>query len=166
MTDTVRASVQVGPRKHELRDIEMPRIGPDDGLLRIEATGVCGSDVEQFEDESGRRPEPLIPGHELLGIVEIAGERAMERWGVKPGDRVALESFLPCRECDRCLKGEIMSCRKGRFYYGYTPLTTEPGLWGGYAEYAYLAPNALMHKVRRDIPAEVAVMYNPLGAGV
>src|SRR5256885_1829581 len=40
------------------------------------------------------------------------------------------------------------------------------GIWGGYAEYVYLHPNAILHPIRGDIPAEVAVMFNPLGAGV
>jgi threonine dehydrogenase-like Zn-dependent dehydrogenase len=59
-----------------------------------------------------------------------------------------------------------MSCPNRRGSYGYTPLHQEPSLWGGYSEYVYLHPNAILHPVRRDIPAEVAVMFNPLGAGV
>ena len=47
-----------------------------------------------------------------------------------------------------------------------TPLSREPSLWGGFAEYLYLHPWAILHKVRADIPAEIAVMFNPLGAGV
>lgn len=166
MPDMVRASVQVAPRTHELQEFPRPRIGDDDGLLRVEACGICGSDLEQFEDHGGRRATPCIAGHESLGIIEEIGERASQRWGIKAGDRVALESYLPCRACDMCQRGEFMSCRTGRFYYGYTPTATEPSLWGGYAQYIYLHPNTLLHKVRNDIPAEVAVMYNPLGAGV
>jgi threonine dehydrogenase-like Zn-dependent dehydrogenase len=166
MPDMVRASVQVAPRKHEIQEFPRPRIGPDDGLMRVEACGICGSDLEQYEDHGGRRNLPCIAGHESLGIIEEIGERASQRWGVKTGDRVALESYLPCRACDMCQRGEFMSCRTGRFYYGYTPTTNEPGLWGGYSQYIYLHPNTLLHKVRNDIPAEVAVLYNPLGAGV
>jgi len=160
----VRASVQTGPRKHELRELPRPSIGDEDALMRVEACGICGSDVEQFE--GGGRVGQAIPGHEPLGIIEEIGPRAAERWGVQPGDRVAVESYLPCRACDMCLRGELMSCRTGRFSYGYTSLDTAPGLWGGFAEYLYLHPNTLLHKVRNDIPAEVAVLYNPLGAGV
>ncbi|HLF79594.1 MAG TPA: zinc-binding dehydrogenase [Dehalococcoidia bacterium] len=166
MLGLVRASVQTGPRRHEVREFPRPQIGLDDGLLRVEACGICGSDIEQFEDESGRRPHDVIPGHEPLGIIEEVGERAAQRWGVKPGDRVALESYLPCAKCDQCLAGNYMSCRSGRFYYGFAPVSEAPSLWGGYAEYIYLHPNAIMHKVRNDLPADVAVMYNPLGAGV
>jgi threonine dehydrogenase-like Zn-dependent dehydrogenase len=166
MTDMVRASVQIAPRTHQLQEFPRPVIGPDDGLLRVEACGICGSDLEQFEDHGGRRTQPVIAGHESLGIVEEVGERAAQRWGVQPGDRVALESYLPCRDCDMCRRGEFMSCRSGGFAYGFFPTSREPALWGGYAQYIYLHPNTLLHKVRKDIPAEVAVLYNPLGAGV
>jgi|SRR5579875_137983 len=164
---TARAMVQTGPGAFELRTLPVPEIGPDEGLLRVEACGICGSDVEQYRGHLGR-PEmyPLIPGHEPLGIIEEVGERAAERWGVQPGDRVALEILIPCRSCDHCLTGRYMSCPHRRGAHGVTPLSREPGLWGGFAEYIYLHPNAILHRMRGDIPAEIAVMFNPLGAGV
>src|ERR1700758_2895324 len=88
----VRAAVQTGPLAYEIRSFERPRIGPDEGLLRVEACGVCGSDVEQYRGHLVRPGMfPLIPGHEPLGIIEEVGERAAERWGVSVGDRVAVE---------------------------------------------------------------------------
>jgi threonine dehydrogenase-like Zn-dependent dehydrogenase len=168
MAQMVRAAVKLGPRQIELRELPRPRTGPDDGLLRVEACGICGSDVESYKGElgGGRRP-PAIPGHEPLGIVEEVGERAAARWGVRPGDRVALEILIPCRSCDLCLTGRYMACRnRVGAYGGALPVDREPGLWGGYAEYLYLHPNAIVHRVRNDIPAELAVMFNPLGAGV
>ena len=86
----VRAMVQSGPRKLEMREFPRPKIGPDDGLVRIEACGICGSDVEQYRGhmwQEGRSPS--IPGHEPLGVIEEVGERAAARWGVEVGDRVA-----------------------------------------------------------------------------
>ncbi len=166
MTEMVRAVVQVGPRRLELREFPRPCVGPDDGLLRIEACGICGSDVEQYRGHLGADRPPSIPGHEPLGIVEEVGERAAARWGVQPGDRVALEILIPCRTCDLCLTGRYQACPNRRGGYGTTPLERPPALWGGFAEYVYLHPNAILHRVRNDIPAELAVMFNPLGAGV
>jgi threonine dehydrogenase-like Zn-dependent dehydrogenase len=166
MTQTVRAMVQVGPRHLELREFQRPRTGPDDGLLRIEACGICGSDVEQYRGHLGGDRPASIPGHEPLGIVEEVGERAAQRWGVQPGDRVALEILVPCRACDLCLTGRYQSCRNRQGGYGVTPISREPALWGGFSEYVYLHPNAILHRVRNDLPAEVAVMFNPLGAGI
>ena len=95
----VRAAVQVAPRQIELREFPRPQTGPDDGLLRVEANGICGSDVETYRGHLGGPRPAFIPGHEPLGIVEEVGERAAQRWGVQPGDRVALEVIVPCRSC-------------------------------------------------------------------
>ena len=119
--EMVRAAVQTGPEAYEIRELARPRIGDDDGLLRIEACGVCGSDVEQYRGHLVRPGMfPLIPGHEPLGIVEEVGARAAERWGVEPGDRVAVEILRPCRACDYCLTGRYMSCPNRDGAYGMT----------------------------------------------
>lgn len=165
MADMVRAVVMTAPRTFEMREFPRPVIGPDEGLLRIEACGICGSDVEQYKGHLGQRGLPMVPGHEPLGIIEEVGERAAQRWGVSPGDRVALEILIPCRNCDRCLTGRYMSCRNRKGSYGgYN--TGEPRLNGGFAEYIHLQPTSILHPISKDIPAEIAVMYNPLGAGV
>ena len=77
----------------------------------MEANGICGSDVETYKGHLGMHPDPFIPGHEPLGIIEEIGERAAQRWGVAPGDRVALEVIVPCRSCQLCLTGRYQSCR-------------------------------------------------------
>jgi threonine dehydrogenase-like Zn-dependent dehydrogenase len=166
MADTVRAAVQTGPRQIEIREFPRPPIGPDNGLLRVEANGICGSDVETYKGHLGNATEPFIPGHEPLGVIEEIGERAAQRWGVGVGDRVALEILVPCRSCQRCLTGRYQSCRNRTVGHGVTPLTVEPGLWGGLAEYIYLSPGAILHPVDKTLPAELAVMFNPIGAGV
>src|SRR5437773_11561805 len=118
MADMVRAAVQTAPRTFEMRDFPRPVIGPDEGLLRIEACGICGSDVEQYKGHLGQRSLPMVPGHEPLGIIEEVGERAAGRWGVRPGDRVALEILIPCRSCDLCLTGRYMACKNRNGSYG------------------------------------------------
>ena len=163
MKRTTAAMVQTGPRKLELRSFPLPEIGDEDALLRIEACGICGSDVEQYHGAL-RLPFPLIPGHEPLGIIERIGDRAAQRWGVDVGDRVAVETMLACKFCDACLGGRYHLCRTRRIY-SYIPLDQEPGLWGAYAEYMYVAPNSVVHKVDRSLPPELAVLFNPLGAG-
>jgi len=168
LADTIRAVVQTGPRQMEMREFPRPVIGPDDGgLLRVEACGICGSDVEQYRGNLSSQWLPMVPGHEPLGIIEEVSDSAAARWGVRPGDRVAVEILIPCRSCDLCLAGRYMSCRhRIGSHGGSNPPERGLGPWGGFAEYIHLHPNAILHKVRGDIPAEVAVMYNPLGAGV
>ncbi len=167
MPATTRAIVQTGPRQLELRELPIPAIDDDSALLRVEACGICGSDVEQY---TGTLPArwPLIPGHEPLGIIEQIGDRAAKRWGVNAGDRVAVEVLIPCGHCRACIDGRYQVCRGrggGMFGYSYVPLSHPPGLWGAYADYMYLDPHSLVHPMRKDTPASIAVMFNPLGAG-
>ncbi|RMF22463.1 MAG: alcohol dehydrogenase [Deltaproteobacteria bacterium] len=159
--------VQTGPRRLEPRRIGLPRIGEDDGLLRVEACGICGSDCEQFDGLLPLR-FPLVPGHEPLGIIERIGDRAAGRWGVSAGDRVVVEPILSCGGCRLCRQGKRHLCDwngKGFRCYSYIPLEVPPGLWGGYAEYMYLAPQSVLRRIDPSVPTELAVLYNPLGAG-
>ena len=166
MPRTTRAIVQTGTRALELRELPVPEIGDDDALLRVEACGICGSDAEQYAGVIPVRL-PLIPGHEPLGVIERIGDRAAKRWGVNVGDRVAVETLIPCSHCAACRAGQYQRCRGrgGMFGHGYVPLSRAPGLWGAYAEYMYLDPHSIVHPIRADIPAGIAVMFNMLGAG-
>ncbi|GHF49729.1 threonine dehydrogenase-like Zn-dependent dehydrogenase [Amycolatopsis bartoniae] len=167
MAETVRAAVQTGPRGIEIREFPRPEIGPDDGLLRVEANGICGSDVETYKGHLGYGDRgPFIPGHEPLGVIEEIGERAAARWGVEPGDRVALEVIVPCHACQQCLTGRYQSCPNRKYGHGVTGIDVEPAIWGGLAEYLYLSPGSVLHRIERSVPVEVAAMFNPLGAGV
>ena len=166
MTDMVRAAVQVAAKQIEIREFPRPQTGPDDGLLRVEANGICGSDVETYRGHLGGPRPAFIPGHEPLGIVEEVGEHAAERWGVQPGDRVAVEVIVPCRACRDCLTGRYQFCPKRKYGHGVTGVGTVPALWGGLAEYMYLSPTSVLHKVDNALPVEVAALYNAMGAGV
>ena len=157
------AIVQTGPRALEPRDLPIPEIDADTALLRIEACGICGSDYEQYEGVL-RTPTPLIPGHEPLGVIAKIGDRAAARWGVDVGDRVAVETMLSCRFCGPCLAGRYHLCESRRIY-SYIPLAEEPGLWGAYSEYMFLDANTLVHKIDPALAPEMAVLFNPLGAG-
>ena len=163
---TSRAIVQTAARQLELRELPLPDIDDDSALLRVEACGICGSDVEQYEGVIPVRL-PVVPGHEPLGTIARIGDRAAKRWRVDVGDRVAVESLIRCGHCRACLTGQYQVCRGrgGLFGHGYVPLSRAPGLWGAYADYMYLDPLSLVHRVRADIPASIAVMFNPLGAG-
>jgi threonine dehydrogenase-like Zn-dependent dehydrogenase len=86
---------------------------------------------------------------------------------VQAGDRVAVEILIPCRSCARCLAGNYMNCRNRiGSHGGGNPPERRDRLTGGYAEYIDLHPNSIVHPISKDLPAEIAVMFNPLGAGV
>ena len=170
MAAPVPAMVLTKPKTLEEREFVRPAIGADDGLLRIEACGICGSDYEQYEGaqppHEDYTPYPVIPGHEPLGIIEEIGANARQRWGVREGDRVAMRSGYGCGRCEACARWEPRRCATRGGTYGYTDVTRPPHLWGGYATHMYLSPYSVMKTVDPRIPAGVAVMFNPLAAGL
>jgi threonine dehydrogenase-like Zn-dependent dehydrogenase len=165
--------VLVGEQRLELDEFPLPDVGPDDGLLRVEACGLCGTDVEVYDGAMKPMGIPfgIIPGHEPVGIVERVGERAAERWGVQEGSRVVVEPLIGCGHCRACLTGKYRMCRtprEGTIVSGYSfiPTSTPPALWGAYSEYMYLDPGTVMHQVPLDVPAELAALYQPIAAGI
>ena len=157
------AMVQTAARTLEGREIPIPAISDDSAILRIEACGICGSDYEQYEGALSV-PMNVIPGHEPLGVIAAIGDKAAKRWGVDVGDRVAVETMLACHFCENCLAGRYHLCNSRRIY-SYIPLSDAPGLWGGYSQYMYLDPCSVLHKMDKKLPPEIAVIFNPLGAG-
>jgi threonine dehydrogenase-like Zn-dependent dehydrogenase len=166
MSRTSRVVVQTAPRKLEVRELAVPEIDDESAILRVEACGICGSDAEQY---AGVLPAsyPVVLGHEPLGVIERIGDRAARRWGVDVGDRVAVETLIPCGYCRACIAGRYQVCRGrgGMFGYSYVPLSHAPGLWGAYADFMFLDPHSIVHRIRSDLPPGIAVMFNPLGAG-
>jgi alcohol dehydrogenase len=163
----VDALVLEVPRALRRHALPLPAVGDDDGILRVEACGLCGTDHELYT--GAITPGfPFVPGHEAVGVIEAVGDRAAERWGVAAGDRVAVEVFLSCRSCARCRRGEYRHCERHGVadMYGMISAAKRPGLWGGYATHQYLAPDSMLLPVPGSLAPEVAVAFNPLGAGI
>lgn len=167
----IRAAVALEGKRIEVRELDLPPIPPEGGLLKIEAAGVCGADWPYFLNYPSSKG-PLILGHENVGFVAQVGKAAAERWAIKEGDRVALEEYLPCGYCEYCRGGEFRLCDAtdtllgDGVRYGSTPISIAPSLWGGYSQYQYLHPNAVFHKVPAHVPPEQAALALPLGNGV
>ena len=155
------------PRRLRAYDLPRPAIGDDAGLLRVEACGLCGTDHEQY---SGilRGGFAFVPGHEVVGVVEAVGPAAAGRWDVAVGDRVAVEVFQSCGACAPCVAGEYRHCRRHGIgdMYGFIPVDKPPGLWGGYADHQYLAPDSRVLRVPAALDPVIATAFNPLGAGI
>ena len=90
----------------EVREIEVDEPGPDDVLVRIAATGVCGSDLHLVRGE-WKRPAPMVLGHEGAGVLEAVGSRVV---GLAPGDRVVISWAPSCGECGPCRTGRPVAC--------------------------------------------------------
>ncbi|MDF3213687.1 MULTISPECIES: zinc-dependent alcohol dehydrogenase family protein [Mesorhizobium] len=89
-----------------LRDVDMPDIGSDELLVRIEACGVCGTDRHLFHGEFPCTP-PVTPGHEFSGIVEAIGKSVS---GFAIGDRVTGDPNIACGRCAHCHAGQVNLC--------------------------------------------------------
>lgn len=173
MSNVVRAAVKTDIETMEIREFGFPQLGDDDGLLRVESSGVGGSDPEMYRREN---TAPCIMGHENVGTVEKLGGAAAKRWGLKAGDRIALHEYLPCWHCHWCKQGDFRLCMEADFFnvkdrfntlrYGTCNADIAPHLWGGFAEYMYLAPNAVIHKIPAEMDARHATLAVPLGNGV
>jgi L-iditol 2-dehydrogenase len=87
-----------------LEERPMPEIGPGEMLMRIEASGICGSDVMEWYR---MKKAPLVLGHEVAGVVEKVGEGVTK---FRKGDRITAAHHVPCNTCRYCLKGEYSVC--------------------------------------------------------
>jgi threonine dehydrogenase-like Zn-dependent dehydrogenase len=169
MVEKAVAAAAVGDRRFELVELDLPPVGVADGLLRVEASGVCGSDFKKYRV---RDMSPTVLGHETVGRIERLGDVARRRWGVSEGDRVLLEEYLPCGHCAYCRSGEFRSCRvtdnaqQGALRYGSTPIDVAPGLWGGNSSFQFLHPNSVLHRVPEHVAAEHATFAIPLSNGI
>ena len=147
-----RAVVFTGDERFELRDFTVPDPPVGGAILRVEAVGMCGSDVAQWH---GLRvlPDstyPIVPGHEIVGVVERLDPAAT--LGVAEGDRVAVDECL-----ERSSRPRV---------YGYTsiPGGDAAGLYGGYGEYLVLFPGTVLHRLTLDRPPEELTLFEPLAS--
>ncbi|MFD3308647.1 NAD(P)-dependent alcohol dehydrogenase [Streptomyces sp. NPDC058656] len=100
------ATEPLAPTTVERRDV-----GPHDVLIEIKYCGICHSDISHARSEWGEQVFPIVPGHEIAGIVTDVGSE-VGKFAV--GDRVGVGCLVEsCRECDSCLKGEEQYCLKG-----------------------------------------------------
>ena len=170
MVERSVAAVALGGRRVEIDEFPLPEPHDSSGLLRVEACGVCGSDIKKY---SAASMSPTILGHESVGTIERVGDAAARRWGVEDGDRVLLEEYLPCGHCAECRSGEFRSCNQtdnhgptAAIRYGSTPVRVPPALWGGYSEFQYLHPTSVIHKVPDGVSAPHAAFALPLSNGI
>jgi threonine dehydrogenase-like Zn-dependent dehydrogenase len=112
-------------------------------------------------------------GHENVGVIVRAGRDFVARQGVGEGDRVFVEHYVGCYQCEWCRAGEYRHCENTDWRtnpdarrYGYTSCEKPYRLWGGFAQYMYLPWNAVLHKVPDSVTPELAGIVTPLSNGI
>ncbi|MDB6035111.1 MAG: Sorbitol dehydrogenase [Verrucomicrobiales bacterium] len=128
----MQAVVYRGPRDLRLETLPVPRIGPNELLVKVAVCGVCPTDIKKMH--YGTVPPPRVFGHETAGTIVRTGARVR---GFAVGDRVALHHHIPCMHCHFCRHQAFAQC----LTYKRTGITAgfEPA-GGGYAEYVRVLP--------------------------
>jgi len=150
--DAVRAAVFLRPGTVELQQRQMPTLSsPADALIRVEACGICGTDLHILEDPPGHPAAPgVVLGHELVGIVLELGPDAL---GLRVGDRVVVSPNLSCGSCPPCKRGLFSACE----HFSTVGIFRD----GGLAD-AVSVPAPACHIVSADLPRRIAALTEPL----
>jgi threonine dehydrogenase-like Zn-dependent dehydrogenase len=173
---SVRAAVVSGPGRIALESFPDPRLGPGEALVRMELSGICGTDKHIFRGEGTlyggtfmeTRPAfPVIPGHENVGVIEDIGADARDRlefYGrrLAVGDRVVMCPDVVCGRCWYCRHGRMLWCENVVCYGVTLGCERAPHLFGGWAEHLVLREDAFVYKVPDGLPSELAVLVEPL----
>jgi threonine dehydrogenase-like Zn-dependent dehydrogenase len=164
-------ALKTGASTTELRELDLPPVPEDAALLKVEVAGVCGTDVSQYR--LPLRSGPLVMGHENVGYLARVGRIFARHKGMKEGDLVFLEHYLPCGHCEWDAIGEYRHCAATEWFYdptairyGYTSIDVAPGLWGGFSHYVYLPLNAVLHEIPKGLTAEEAGLATPMSNGI
>lgn len=146
----MKAWVLHGVNDLRYEECEMPEIKEDEVLLRVEAAGICGSDIPRIYD-TGAHVHPLIPGHEFAGTVVKSADSTLV------GKRMGVFPLIPCQECDMCRQDKYEMCRK----YSYLGSRCD----GAFAEYVRV-PNWNLIELPDEVSFEQAAHLEPLAVAV
>ncbi len=151
----MKALVLEGYKQLAVKDVADPEAGADEVRIRVEACGICGSDIHGFDGSSGRRKPPVIMGHEAAGVVEMVGTDVDQ---IQPGTRVTFNPMLSCGNCDYCQRGETNLC-DSRQVLGVS--CDEFKRDGAFAEYVTV-PARNLYPLPDAVPFHHACMTEPI----
>ena len=143
-----------GRLEYEDRPIPYPE-QPEDVLVKIEACGICGTDLNVLAVPPAHQAPPgIIIGHEGTGVVEEVGSGVTS---LKVGDRVVIAPRMTCGECDYCRRGLDNQCNNYRSIG-----TTVDGAFAPYLR----APQSALFKISAEVPSDDAIFFEPLACAV
>jgi L-iditol 2-dehydrogenase len=169
----VKAAVMVKPGLLETQYFPYPKVEEGGMILRMEYSGICGTDKHTFEGRSKQyagtpaetdTPFPIVPGHENVGVIEEIGShngRTKDFYGqeLKVGDRVTICPDIVCGECWYCRNTFSYAwCENNKAYGNAFTSLTPPHLFGGWSEYMYIKPHSFVYKVPESVNAKTAVL--------
>ncbi len=149
--------------KLEIAETPRPEPGPDEVLIRIEACGICGSDVHGYDGSTGRRIPPVVMGHEAAGTIAALGpvaDTAAADFAV--GDRVTFDSTVYCGACSFCVRGDVNLCDQ-RQVVGVS--CGEYRRAGAFADYV-VVPRRILYRLPDDLPFSEAAMLEAVSVAL
>ena len=154
----MRAVVAHSAKDLRIESIAAPELGPTDIRVRIQAGGICGSDLHYYNHGGFgvvRLKEPMVLGHEIAGTIEAVGADATR---VRVGQRVAVNPSRPCNQCRYCLEGRQNQCLDMRFYGSAMRF---PHVQGGFRE-ALVCEERQAEPIADGVSIGEAAMAEPL----
>jgi threonine dehydrogenase-like Zn-dependent dehydrogenase len=169
---SVLAATLVEPGHYEIREYPLPDPAPGCVLVKMEVSGICGTDKHTYQGYTGqyggsgtprRVPFPIIQGHENVGtIAAIGGDgRYTDFEGIplQVGNRVIVGPNVSCGTCYYCRHDFPYYCCENTVDYGNNISSgNPPHLFGGWSQYLYVVPGSFMVRVPDDLPSEIAVL--------
>ncbi|TBL76594.1 zinc-dependent alcohol dehydrogenase [Paenibacillus thalictri] len=150
----MKAIVYQGPRQLSMEEHEVPQAGPGEAIVKVEAVGICGSELEGYLGHSSVRVPPLVMGHECCGtIVDACGADGAAAANWSAGDKVVVNPLINCGSCDRCLAGKTHLCRHRVLIGIHRP--------GAFAEYVKVPLQSLL-VVPKTLDSSLASLAEPL----
>lgn len=154
----MRALCKTAPDKTEIQQVPVPQPTADQVLLKVSSAALCGTDLHIYHWNAWARGAgirlPLIMGHECCGKVVAVGENVSS---LAVGDKVAVETHLPCGQCLQCRIGEQHICSNLKLFSIHTD--------GCFAEYTAV-PGICARKIPEEISCQVGAVMEPLGTAL
>ena len=147
-------AVLIEPEKIILEEVEKPKLGKEDVLLKVQNCGICGSDLHAYYGKHPFAKCPVVQGHEFSACIEELGKEVK---GFKVGQKVVVEPSLTCGECYQCKTGRYNICDKLRVMGFHAP--------GCYAEH-FVVPAEKIVPIPDDMDYEAAAMVEPTAVAV
>ena len=179
MSSTVLAAALVQPGKYELREYPFPDPAPGCVLVKVELSGICGTDKHTYQgyttQYAGSATEkeirfPIIQGHENVGTIAAIGKGGyvdFEGLPLKVGDRVVVGANVSCGTCYYCKHDFPYYFCQNMVDYGNNMCAADPPhLFGGWSQYMYIVPGSFLVRVPDDLPSEVAVLTEIMAVAV
>ena len=154
----MKALVYEGPRQLNIRDVPEPELGPDEVLIKVGYSGICGSELGGYLGQNSLRQPPLIMGHEFSGeIVELGPQAIRLKPGLAVRQRVTVNPLIHCGGCRACLAGRHNLCRERRIIGIHQP--------GSFADLVK-APAKLVYPLPDHLSLEHAALTEPVGCAI